>query len=153
MPDHPDHTFQATRHIAAPPDQVFAALTDPARLARWWGPNGFTNEVSLCDMRPGGRWVFVMHGPDGRAYPNENVFETLTPPQADQPAQFVVRHVGAPLFRMHLTLHADGAGTRVEWAQVFDSAEVAAQLAALVVPANAQNLSRLSAEVLGAAPP
>ena len=82
-------------------------MTDPARLARWWGPAGFTNEVTLCDLRPGGRWLFVMHSPDGKAYPNENHFEVLDPPQGQQGGRFVLRHVLQPLFRLTLSLEAE----------------------------------------------
>ncbi|MCO5275460.1 MAG: SRPBCC domain-containing protein [Flavobacteriales bacterium] len=38
-----DHEVRTTRIIAAPCGRVFAAWTDPAQLAHWWGPNGFTN--------------------------------------------------------------------------------------------------------------
>jgi uncharacterized protein YndB with AHSA1/START domain len=42
-------------------------------LSRWWGPAGFTNTFEVCEFKKGGRWSFVMHGPDGRNYPNESV--------------------------------------------------------------------------------
>jgi uncharacterized protein YndB with AHSA1/START domain len=29
-------TFRSTRDIPATPGQVFAAISDPERLARWW---------------------------------------------------------------------------------------------------------------------
>ena len=41
-------------------------------------------------------------------------------------------------------------GTRVDWLQVLDDAELAPQLAPIVEPANEQNLDRLTAEILGA---
>ena len=41
---------------------------------QWWGPNGFTNTFHEFDLRPGGAWRFIMHGPDGTDYPNESVF-------------------------------------------------------------------------------
>ena len=51
------------REFDAPRDLVFSAFTDPKHLAQWWGPNGFTTTTSSFDMRPGGVWRFVMHGP------------------------------------------------------------------------------------------
>ena len=57
-----------TREYDAPRDLVFAAFTDPSHLAQWWGPNGFKTTTLSFDMRPGGVWRFVMHGPDGRDY-------------------------------------------------------------------------------------
>lgn len=142
------NTFISTRHIAATPEKVFAAIHSPERLARWWGPAGFTNTVQRCDMRPGGHWVFDMHSPDGKTYQNENVFETIDPPQGGQPGIFVLRHIAQPLFRLTLRVQADGAGTQVDFVQVLDSAEMAQQLAHIVEPANEQNLDRLTAEVL-----
>ena len=58
------------KRIAATPGQVYAALGDPARVARWWGPAGFTNTIHTFDFRPGGTWRLTMHGPDGKDYPN-----------------------------------------------------------------------------------
>ena len=136
-------TFHASRLIAATPTQVFAAIANPERLARWWGPAGFTNTVTQFDFRPQGQWHLVMHGPDGKQYPNELVFEDIVPGQ-----RLVVRHVNAPHFQLTITLAAVSGGTQVAWAQSFESADVAAQLAPIVKPANEQNLDRLSAEVL-----
>ncbi|WP_216595294.1 SRPBCC family protein [Chromobacterium subtsugae] len=135
--------FTASREIAAGVDQVFAAISAPERLARWWGPDGFSNRFETCDFRPGGRWVFTMHGPDGKHYPNENVFVEI-----DAPRKVVVEHVGQPKYRLTLTLTPTPAGTRVNWAQQFESAELAERMAPIVIPANEQNLDRLQAEVL-----
>ena len=60
----------AVRELDAPRALVFEAWTDPKHLSQWWGPNGFTTTTSAFDMRPGGVWRFVMHGPDGRDYQN-----------------------------------------------------------------------------------
>lgn len=60
--------FTTRRLLAASTAAVFAAIQDPQRLARWWGPDGFTNQIDIFEFRPGGRWVFTMVGPDGTAY-------------------------------------------------------------------------------------
>ena len=62
--------FTAAREIPATPEEIFAAFSDPVRLARWWGPAGFTNTFTICEFKPGGQWSFTMHGPDGTNYPN-----------------------------------------------------------------------------------
>lgn len=136
-------TFSTSRQISASAEQVFAALSDPERLARWWGPAGFTNTFSVCEIRNGGRWSLVMHGPDGRDYPNESVFAEI-----EAPGKFVVQHVSEPRFRLTITLASSAAGTLVSWSQHFESAEVAARVEHIVVPANEQNLDRLSAEAM-----
>lgn len=134
--------FETTLQIPAPVDQVFAAIGDPERLARWWGPAGFTNTFTTCDFRNGGRWSFVMHGPDGRDYPNESVFAAI-----DAPHEIVIEHVSEPKFHLTIALAATTEGTLVRWSQAFASAEVARRLEHIVVPANRQNLERLAAEV------
>src|SRR5579862_4148120 len=57
-----------TRFFDAPPEVVFEAWTDPEQLARWWGPEGFTNPVCELDVRVGGDWRIVMLAPDGAMY-------------------------------------------------------------------------------------
>jgi len=76
-----DREIISTRVIAAPRDLVFKAFSDPENLARWWGPKGFTNTFHEFDLRPGGAWRFVMHGPDGVDYPNESVFVEVVKPE------------------------------------------------------------------------
>jgi len=136
--------FRTSRNIAVSPDLVFAAFSDPRRLAAWWGPAGFSNTFAVCEFRPRGRWSFVMHGPDGRNYPNENVFTEIEPDR-----KVVIDHVSEPRFRLTVTLEAaPEGGTTVSWAQAFADSEVAHRVEHIVVPANEQNLDRLAAEVL-----
>ena len=137
------YTFSTSREIAASASEVFAAISNPERFARWWGPAGFTNTFHVCEFKPGGRWSFVMHGPDGANYDNENVFE-----QIEAPYRVVIRHVNEPLFTLRIELKATASGTLVAWEQVLDNAELAAQIAHIIEPANEQNLDRLTIEVL-----
>jgi uncharacterized protein YndB with AHSA1/START domain len=130
--------FATRRLLAFDPATVYAAFADPVRLAAWWGPDGFTNEFEVFEFRPGGRWIFVMQGPDGTRYPNQNEFLELLPA-----ARVVIRHVSAPQFVLTVELAARADGTELTWSQAFDEAEVAARVAAIVVPANEQNLDRL----------
>lgn len=136
-------TFSTTRDIPASPEQVFAALSAPERLARWWGPASFTNAVSHCEFRAGGRWSYVMHGPDGGHYRNESEFAEIDPPR-----RLVIQHVSEPRYRLTIGLSPSPTGTLVSWDQAFEKPEIAARAAHIVVPANEQNLDRLTEEVL-----
>jgi uncharacterized protein YndB with AHSA1/START domain len=136
-------TFNTSREFPATVEQVFAAISDPQRLNRWWGPAGFTNTFSVCEFKQGGHWSFIMHGPDGHNYPNENVFAEI-----DVPHKVVIQHVVEPKFSLTIGLTASAAGTRVSWSQAFESSEVAGRIEHIVVPANEQNLDRLLVEVL-----
>lgn len=136
--------FSTSREIAAPIEQVFAAISHPERLARWWGPAGFTNSFSICEFESGGRWVYTMRGPDGREYANESVFAEISS------KKIIVQHVSLPKYRLTIDLAVSPKGTLVSWSQAFEKPEVAKAIAHIVVPANEQNLDRLTAEVLSA---
>jgi uncharacterized protein YndB with AHSA1/START domain len=69
-----------TRLLAAPRELVFRAWTDPAHLARWWGPKGFTNPVCEVDARVGGALRIVMRAPDGAEYPMKGEFREVVAP-------------------------------------------------------------------------
>ena len=84
-----------------------------------------------------------MHGPDGRNYPNENVFAEI-----ESPRKIVVQHILEPKYRLSIVLAPSAAGTVVSWLQAFESSEVGSRMEHIVVPANEQNLERLSVEVL-----
>lgn len=139
----PTSIFSTSREIPATIEEVFAAFTDPERLARWWGPAGFTNTFHTCEFETGGRWVYTMHSPHGGNPENESVFELVEPPN-----KVIIRHISQPLYRLSIELTPSDAGTTVSWSQVFDDASVAERIAKIVIPANEQNLDRLSAEVL-----
>ena len=128
------------RDLPASPRQVFAAFEQPDLLARWWGPKDFTNTFEQFEFKPGGRWVFVMHGPNGISHPNESVFREIQPD-----ARIVIEHLVQPRFMLTVTLTARGDQTHLAWIGEFESPEVAAKLRPLCEPANEQNLDRLQA--------
>lgn len=65
-----DREIVLTREVDAPRELVWKLWTTPEHLTHWWGPTGFTTITQEIDIRPGGRWRFIMRGPDGRDYPN-----------------------------------------------------------------------------------
>src|SRR5208282_5655864 len=93
MGERPMKTFSTSREIPATLEQVFAAISRPDHLARWWGPAGFTNTFSVFEFKNGGGWSLVMHGPDGKNYPNENLFAEIEPP-----GKVVVQHDSNPKY-------------------------------------------------------
>jgi uncharacterized protein YndB with AHSA1/START domain len=118
---------------------VFKAFAQPGQLARWWGPQGFTNTFEQFEFRPQGRWIFVMHGPDGTHYPNQSVFLETSPNQV------VIQHTCAPWFTLTVGLGDVAGQTRVSWRQVFDDPQFVVNLWHVLGPANEQNLDRLHA--------
>lgn len=140
----PEACVIVQRVMAASPRQIFAAFEQPEMLARWWGPSGFTNTFQQFEFKPGGRWVFVMHGPNGADYHNESVFQKIEPD-----TQIVIEHVVQPWFTLTVTLAANGEQTHLAWVQEFESPEFASRMRSLSATANEQNLDRLEAVIAG----
>ena len=132
-----------SKFVAATPAQVFAAMSDPARVARWWGPDGFKNTIHQFDFQPGGSWLLTMHGPDGKDYPNESRFTRIVPGEL-----FEIEHLSGHHFILSIELRPIEQGTRIHWRQTFDTVAHYEQLSQFVARANEQNLQRLAAEVL-----
>ncbi len=117
-----DREMVLSRMIDAPRERVFRALTDPQQVVKWWGPNGFTTTTREMDVRPGGVWRFVMHGPDGRDYENCITYGEITEPQ-----RIVYRHDGGedgvPVrFQTIVTLEDHHGKTKITWRSIFESA-------------------------------
>jgi uncharacterized protein YndB with AHSA1/START domain len=49
-------TVRFHRILTAPPERVYRAFLDPAAIAKWLPPNGFTCTVHELDARVGGRY-------------------------------------------------------------------------------------------------
>ena len=75
------HTFDLVleRIIDAPPETVFRAYTDPALMQQWFAPKPWSIHDPVIEPRPGGRFQFVMRGPDGEAFPNTGVYLEVVP--------------------------------------------------------------------------
>jgi uncharacterized protein YndB with AHSA1/START domain len=118
-----DREMVIARVIDAPRELVWKAWTDPYHVAQWWGPDGFTTTTHSMDVRPGGVWRFVMHGPDGTDYLNRIVYVEI-----EEPARLVYKHTGEVdhediRFETTVTFEEAAGETRVTLRSVFPSAE------------------------------
>lgn len=50
------HTVTLQRVLRAPPERIYRAFLDPAALAKWLPPHGFTCQVHGMDVREGGQF-------------------------------------------------------------------------------------------------
>lgn len=134
-----------SRIFAVTPAVLFGAISDPARLAVWWGPKGWTNLFHRCEFRPGGLWRFTMRSPDGAAYEMDNQFAEIS-----RPERVVVRHFQAG-HDFVLTMHfaPEDGGTRLTWHLRFDDPAVGRQLRDFTTGANEENFDRLEAHLAG----
>src|SRR6478752_5787001 len=88
--------------IAAPPDRVFQALTDPKQLPKWWGQKGmYRITESKVDLRPGGKWSSVGVGADGTSFSVDGEYIEVEPPR-------LLVYTWTPSF-------SEVAGTVVRW--------------------------------------
>ena len=76
-----DREIVISRVVDAPRELVWEAMTTPEHVVNWWGPRGFTITMEKMEVRPGGEWKYVMHGPDGAEYLNHNVFTEVVKPE------------------------------------------------------------------------
>jgi uncharacterized protein YndB with AHSA1/START domain len=105
-----------TRILNAPRELVWEVWTKPEHIAKWWGPNGFTNTIHNMDVRPGGEWNFIMHGTDGKDYPNQIVFNKIV-----KPALITYTHTVYPRFDGVVTFKKYGNKTRLSMVITFAS--------------------------------
>ena len=67
------------RVFDAPRELVWAALTEPDRIPRWWGQRQDSMTVEQMDLRVGGRWRWVAHSSQGDA-PFTGEYLQIDPP-------------------------------------------------------------------------
>jgi uncharacterized protein YndB with AHSA1/START domain len=114
-----------TRTFDAPRELIWEAWTNPIHITKWWGPVGFSTTIEVMDVRPGGEWKHVMHGPDGKNYPNHSVFTEVVKPELIR-----YRHGGkieggpAIQFEMTWTFVEKDGKTTVTIHQVYPTAEM-----------------------------
>ena len=127
------------RIFAAPRAAVFDAFADPAKLATWWGPHGFTNRIDEFDFRVGGDWRVTMTSSDGTDFANRWTFQEI------EPARRVValHHEPMHVFTLEMTVEEDASGTRLTWRMLFEPTDENRELQKFIRAANEQNFDRL----------
>ena len=134
-----ERIFHTERTLPFSPQLVYNAFASADLLATWWAPEGFTNEFEIFEFQVGGRWNFVMVGPDGMRYQNQNIFTEI-----ESASRVVIRHDCEPFFTLTVQLKKIADSTHLSWDQVLDSVEMARAVRERVGPANEQNLDRLT---------
>jgi uncharacterized protein YndB with AHSA1/START domain len=139
----PDCEIRSSRIVNYSVELVFTAWTNPNHLKNWWGPKGFTNTFNEFDLRPGGKWSFVMHGPDKGNYVNECEFIKI-----EKPTLIAWKRHSKPLFKVVATFEEISATqTKLIFRMVFDSAEECNKLKPFVVDKNEENFDKLEDEL------
>lgn len=79
------------------------------------GPQGFTMTSQQFDLKPGGTWEFIMHGPDGVDFPNTNVFVEVVKPE-----RIVIKHAVFPHFLASVSVEELEGKTHLTYQTVFE---------------------------------
>ena len=137
----PDFEIVSSRTIPFQREQVFDAWTKPELLKNWWGPAGFTNTFHEFDLRPGGRWIFTMHGPEKGHYENDCEFVKI-----QRPGLIAWKRHSKPLFRVLATFEEAGSGrTKLVFRQIFDTENDCSKIKPFALEKNEENFDRLEA--------
>jgi uncharacterized protein YndB with AHSA1/START domain len=112
------------RVFDAPRELVWAAFTEPEHVQRWWGPKGTTTTVVEMDVRPGGKWRYINHGPDGQDAPFKGEYLEVVPyERVVQTFVFDVEPFNAQSAVETLTLEDLGGRTKVHTRSRYPSRE------------------------------
>ena len=138
-----DFEIFSSRILNFPVEKVYKAFADPAHLKNWWGPNGFTNTIHEFDLRPGGKWLLTMHGPEKGDYENASVFETIKPNE-------LIRwtRISQPLFDMEIAFEKiTDSKTQISFRMIFETVEGCSKIRPFAEPKNEENFDRLEKEI------
>ncbi|HSD07458.1 SRPBCC family protein [Flavobacterium sp.] len=139
----PNSEIVSTRIVKAPRELVYRAWTEPEHLKKWWGPAGFTNTFNEFDFRVGGKWNFIMHGPDKGNYTNECEFIKI-----EKPSLVAWKRYSKPLFQVLATFEdISEEETKVVFKMLFSSIEECNKLKPFIVDKNEENFDRLETEL------
>jgi uncharacterized protein YndB with AHSA1/START domain len=135
----PECEIVSSRVFGYPRERVFRAWSDPLYLRQWWGPAGFTNTFNEFDFRVGGKWSFVMHGPDKGIYVNECEFIKVDPPSL-----IAWKRFSKPHFQVVATFdELSPVETRLVFRMLFNTADECGKVRPFAVGKNEENFDRL----------
>ena len=122
-----DNELRLMRVFDAPVKLVWEVWTTDKHIVNWWGPRGFTLTTKSKEVRPGGKWIYTMHGPDGVDYPNITTYHEVI-----EHSTLVYDH-GAneehgPLFRVTVTFTEVDNQTIMDMTMALESAEAAREI-------------------------
>jgi uncharacterized protein YndB with AHSA1/START domain len=139
----PDSEIVSSRIFNSPRELIFRAWSNPNHLKNWWGPAGFTNTFNEFDFQVGGKWSFIMHGPDKGNYVNECEFIKI-----EEPSLIAWQRISKPLFQIVATFEEISTDkTKLVFKMLFDTPEECRKLKPFVVDKNEENFDKLENEL------
>lgn len=143
FPTTPECEIVSTRIFNVSKAVLFSAWSNPDVLKKWWGPKGFTNTFTEFDFREGGKWDFIMHGPEKGNYHNEVEFVKIDPPNL-----IAWKRYSKPLFNVVFTFDELSPNkTKLVFRMVFDTEEECNKIKPFAVDKNEENFDKLEEEL------
>lgn len=121
-------TLTITADFEAPVERVWDVYADPRQLEQIWGPPTYPATVVEHDLRPGGRVLYYMTGPEGEKFAG---WWTVTAVQAPSMLQFDDGFADddfnpvadMPVSKNDYRFTATDNGTRAVYVSTYESAE------------------------------
>ncbi len=112
--DKPD--VEVRRHLAAMPEQVFAAFAEASLVSRWLSPSpDITLTLRQFDFREGGAYRFAYGLPDGQTVIVAGTYRSIEPPLRIVFSWIIEppdEHAGIET-EVTVTIQAEGRGTQL----------------------------------------
>jgi len=70
-----------TRVFEAPRDLIFKVWTEPRHFEKWWGPQGYSLNISKMDVHPGGWFLGSQKSPEGHVMWGKFVYQEMKEPE------------------------------------------------------------------------
>jgi uncharacterized protein YndB with AHSA1/START domain len=138
-----DLEITSTRTFNVAKELLFKAWSDPNHLKNWWGPAGFTNTFIEFDFRVGGKWNFIMHGPEKGNYHNECEFIKI-----EEPSIIEWKRHSKPYFNVLSTFEANTeTQTKLVFKMIFETEEECRKIKVFAVEKNEENFDKLELEL------
>lgn len=110
--------MRTRKELSTPVGRVWSAWTTPKQIAEWWGPAGFTNEIHIMDLKPGGEWRITMFAPDGKSFPNKSEFVEIV-----ECEKIVFKHFN-PNYLATIIFSEHGKDSILDWTMEFETEEL-----------------------------
>jgi uncharacterized protein YndB with AHSA1/START domain len=144
MSTNSENEIYSSRELNAPLELAYEAFSNPIHLQKWWGPEGFTNTIHEFDLRPGGKWLLTMHGPEKGNYENSSIFKNVV-----QNKLVAWTRTSQPLFEMEVAFEQlDNLKSKISFRMIFKTVEECEKMKRFVVPKNEENFDRLERELI-----
>lgn len=139
MISNPDCEIYSSRILNASLEIVYQAFANPEHLKKWWGPEGFTNTIHEFDLRPKGKWILTMHGPEKGNYENSSVFKSV------EPLKLISwKRISQPFFDMEVSFESiSDIKTKIAFRMIFETVEAFEKINRFAGPKNEENFDRL----------